>query len=328
MLLGLALVVASSLGCSSLRKAELEKQLLALGKNAPAARAGVQVVEAEIEVEGRKVRAEYRYLRAGRIGSPLLVFCHGTPSSSFTWIELVHGDGSHAGLAADFDVILLEQLGHSTTRTELDDYSFQACADWVSGFLATLDLRNVTLVGQSYGGEFAWRAALDSPDRVSKLVLMNSSGIPRKDDEWLPEEVKMRDWGVARIGWMLNSRDRIAHAVQPHFAAPVPRERLEEYYLVCCNSDNWNAMIDLVRDETGGRAEELDTLTQPTLLLWGARDIAYRPERYATEFARRIPGARLVLVEDAGHYPHEERPARVASEIRAFVLESNPTGGR
>ena len=129
----------------------------------------------------------------------------------------------------------------------------------------------------------------------------------------------MREWKIARWGWIVSSRARIADAVQPHFAEPVPAERLEEYFLVCENSDNWRCMIDLARDENGSRAADLGYLSQPVLLLWGARDIAYRPERFAAEFARLLPRARLVLVSDAGHYPHEERPADVAREIRAFV---------
>lgn len=315
-LLAAAAVVAS---CSSMKKSTLEDRLLALEKNAPVRTVGLETRTADVSIEGRAVRAEYRFHHAGERGRPVLVLLHGTPSSLVTWTELVHGGPGVDGLARDFDVYALENLGHGTTRTELDHYSFQACADWVSGFLDALDLRDVTLVGQSYGGEFAWRAALDRPQRVARVVLMNSSGVPRHDDEWLPEEVKMREWSVARYGWLLNSRSRIAEAVQPHFEAPVPKDRLEEYYLVCCNASNWGAMIDLARDENGSRVEELARLDRPVLLLWGARDIAYKPERFAAEFARRLPRAELVLVAGAGHYPHEERPADVARELRAFV---------
>ncbi len=84
--------------------------------------------------------------------------------------------------------------------------------------------------------------------------------------------------------------------MQPHFRAPV----------------------DLVRDENGSRAPDLARLRQPVLLLWGERDSAYRPERFAQEFARRLPHAELVLVA-AGHSPQEEAPGDVAREIRAFV---------
>jgi len=318
---GLATLVLSltfAQSCTSLEKDKLERRLLDLAKNAPVRASGLETTEASILLQGKPTQARLTWHHAGRRGRPVLVLVHGTPSSSFTWTELVHGGLGIDGLARDFEVFALEVLGHATTRTELDSYSFQACADWVSGFLDTLDLRDVTLVGQSYGGEFAWRAALDRPQRVSRVVLMNSSGIARRDDEWLPEEIKLREWKLARWGWLLNSRARIAVAVQPHFSAPVPVERLEEYYLVCSNADNWSAMVDLARDENGTRATELPRLQQPVLLLWGARDIAYPPQRFAQEFASRLPRAELVLVE-AGHYPHEEAPGEVAREIRDFI---------
>ncbi len=299
-------------------KLTLERRLLDLEKNAAVRASGLETREAEVVLAGKPTRARFTWHHAGQRGRPVLVLVHGTPSSLFTWTELVHGGPGIDGLARDFEVCALDALGHATTRTELDSYSFQACADWVSAFLDMLDLNDVTLVGQSYGGEFAWRAALDRPERVTRVVLMNSSGVPRRDDEWLPEELKMRAWRLARWGWILNSRARIAAAVQPHFRAPMPEERLEEYYLACSNADNWRCMIDLVRDENGARAADLARLHQPVLLLWGERDSAYRPERFAQEFKRRLPRAELVLVA-AGHYPQEEAPGDVAREIRAFV---------
>jgi pimeloyl-ACP methyl ester carboxylesterase len=62
-------------------------------------------------------------------------------------------------------------------------------------------------------------------------------------------------------------------------------------------------------------------LRQPALLLWGAEDVAYRPERFGALFRDTIPDARLVLIEGAGHYPHEEKPAEVARAIAAFARE-------
>lgn len=308
--------------CTSTSRAEIETRLLALEKNRPARSAGLKQVSARVPILGRDVEAQFTFLHAGASAPdrPVIVLVHGTPSSPFTWTEVVYGQAGFPGLAADCDVYALAVAGHAMTRTELDTYSFQACADWIGAFLATLNLRNVTLVGNSYGGEFVWRCALDHPDRVGRVVLMSSSGFPRRDDEWFPEEQKMRDWGpLARIGYWFNSRERILPALQPHFQAPVTNEHLEEVYLVCDNGDNWNAMVDLARDENGTRAGEIAKLRQPTLLLWGEKDIAYPIERFARLFERTIPSSRLVIVPRAGHYPQEEEPAFVAEALRAFA---------
>ncbi len=298
-------------------KQEVDEGLLALAKNAPL-RGRMQTLEHELVLEGETIAAQYRYFRAGTSGPgrPVVVLVHGTPHSLVTWSEVVFGPG---GLAESCDVLALDVVGHGATRTELDSYSFARCARWVEGFLEALDLREVTLVGNSYGGEFVWRAALDRPERVARIALMSSSGFARRDDEWLPEELQMRARSLAKLGWLLNSRERVRTALQPHFQQPVDDERLEEVYLVCSNADNWHCMIDLARDENGARSTELAGLRQPALLLWGERDVAYRPERFGQLFAETIPQARLVLVPGAGHYPQEEQPAFVAQALAAFA---------
>jgi len=100
-------------------------------------------------------------------------------------------------------------------------------------------------------------------------------------------------------------------------------ERLESAYVEFKPLDpqSWvkGAMVELARDENGSRAGELEQLTQPTLLLWGARDIAYPPERFAALFERDIPAARLELIEGSGHYPQEERPDAVVKALESFL---------
>lgn len=300
--------------CASLSKPTIERRLLELAKNRTAAQRGYASLQARAAILGESRDVEYRWLRAGAPGRPIVVLVHGTPGSALTWSEAID-----AGLGEAFDIYAIEMLGHGTARDSLNETTFQACADYLRGFLAALDLRDVTLVGQSYGGEFAWRAALDERDRIRRLVLIDSAGLARADGEWLPEEVKLREWSVAPLGYLLNSRSRIRGALQPHFRDPVSDERVEEMYLVCANAGNWGAIVDLARDENGARADQLSTLSIPTLLVFGDRDIAYPPDKFGMGFARRIPGSRLVRIADCGHYPQEERPAELARCLIEFV---------
>ncbi len=303
--------------CRSMPKSEVEAKLFALAEYEPL-RGRVRTLDRTITLDGETIEAEFRYLAAGEraAGRPVVVLVHPTPGSLVSWTPVVFGPD---GLAQSCEVYALEMIGHGITRTELDAYSFERCAAWVNAFLEALELSDVTLVGNSYGGEFVWRAALNDPERIARIVLMSSSGFARNDDEWLPEEVQMREMSLAKVGWILNSRDRVRTALQPHFQTPVPDGAVEETFLVCSNRDNWHAMIDLARDENGARSAELAGLRQPALLLWGEKDIAYRPERFAALFASTIPLARLELVPDAGHYPHEEQPSVVARAIADFA---------
>ena len=95
----------------------------------------------------------------------------------------------------------------------------------------------------------------------------------------------------------------------------------QEVFLVCENADNWRAMIDLARDENGDRSDDLRALSVPTLVLWGADDVAYPLDRFGRRFAADIADARLEILDGIGHYPQEEDPAAVVERIRAFAAE-------
>lgn len=316
-------LAAITTGCAGMKKDEIESRLLAMSKNTIPRAAGIQRQTTRVELDGESLDVEFAWVRLAAISrrddsQGPIVFVHGTPASLFNWSMLLSSVEGRR-LSASNDLYLLDVIGHGISRSKATRYTFQTCADHVRAFLGLQDLRDVTLVGQSYGGEFAWRCALDAPERVARLVLIDSSGYRRPDDGWLPEEEKLRNWPGAQFGYLLNSRDRLKPALQLHFGVPLTRDQLEEMYFLCDNAENWRAMTHLCRDENGTRESDIPGITQPTLLVWGANDVAYGLESHGRRFERAIRGARLEVVHDAGHYPHEERPDAVARAIRTFV---------
>jgi len=325
-LIGLALLlavvaIAVAAGAGSLAKDEIRTRTLALEKNAPFAEAS-----REVELPGGDVALVAHFPREAEPGGAAsdpgpvpapIVLVHGTPDTMGAWGPLLFGEGA---LAGRFDVWAIEVTGHGMAAPADGPFPFQRCADFVARTIEALGLEGVTLVGNSYGGEFCWRAALDRPDLVGRLVLIDSSGLHRTQEQFLSEEVKMRDWGfAARLGYLLNSEPRVASALDPHFEGGADDGRVHEVWLGLENRGNWNAMIDLVRDENGARQDELADLAMPTLLVFGEHDEAYPPEDFGREFERRIPDARLEVVAGAGHYPHEQRPAVVARLLAGFA---------
>lgn len=317
------------LSCTSTGKQQLEAQLGALDKNRPVAEAGLQRGALELTHAGETHTLEFVYhhapARNRRDGAVPVVLVHGTPSTLFAWSEVIYGTPTFEGLNADRDVYAVEVIGHGMAPGDLAPYDFDVCAKHVIAMARALSIERMHLAGSSYGGEFVWRAALLDPDRVASIVLLDSSGYPRRDQDWLSEEVEMRENSLADFGWMLNSRDRIRAALEPHFGV-VPPGRVEEFYLVCSNDHNWKAMIDLARDENGTRASEIASIEQPALIVWGANDIAYPPDVYAQRFAADLPRGELLLLTETGHYPHEERPESVVPAMREFFtrVEAGP----
>jgi len=305
--------IAVSRGAGSLGPAEVQREILELPKNAVFKEA---LVAGRITASGDPVLAAHFPRSADGAGPARpIVFVHGTPDTMGAWGPLLFGPGALAGRA---DVWTLEVVGHGMLGDAAGPFPFQRCADHVAASLDALRLSGVTLVGNSYGGEFCWRVAADRPDLVERLVLIDCSGLPRSDDEFLPEEVKMREWSVARLGYLLNSEDRVAFALDPHFDGAADGERVHEVFLGLENRTNWGAMIDLVRDENGERADDLGRIAAPTLLVFGELDQAYSPATFGAEFERRIPDARLEVIEGAGHYPHEQKPATVGRLLLEF----------
>lgn len=321
LLLAVGLAALGSSGCRSLPKPELELELRALEKNAPLG--SLQRKQLELSIDEETQTFEFVYLHepalsSGGEGDAVpVVLIHGTPSTLFSWTELIYGGDGFDGLRNSRDVYAIEIIGHGIAPGSAAPYSFERCAKFVGAALEALELEQVHLVGSSYGGEFVWRTALNEPQRISSIVLMDSSGFVRRDQDWLPEEEVMRDNSLAKIGWMLNSRDRITTALEPHFDS-IPPGRVDEFFLVCENAHNWKAMIDLARDENGEREAEIGNIQAPALILWGANDIAYPLEVYGERFAREIPGAELVALPETGHYPHEQRPQEVLSTLTRF----------
>jgi pimeloyl-ACP methyl ester carboxylesterase len=305
-------------GCRSTSKEDLGAQLAALSKNE-----GLSPIQRRTvpEGSGSGATSELIYFH----GSPKLVpegslpvvLVHGTPSTLYTWVDIILGGPEFDGLGSLRDVYAVEVTGHGIAPSPDEEFTFQMGADRVVACIEGLGLEAVHLVGSSYGGEFVWRAALDRPDLIASITLMDSSGYERRPQDWLPEEVEMRENSLAKIGWMLNSPERVSTALLPHFAT-TPKDQVEEFYLVCSNASNWYAMVDLVRDENGSRQAEIPGLQMPALLIWGARDIAYSPSFYATKFAEDISGAELVLIEQSGHYPYLEQPAETLEAMKLF----------
>jgi haloalkane dehalogenase len=86
-------------------------------------------------------------------------------------------------------------------------------------------------------------------------------------------------------------------------------------------------MLELYRsfdlDELEPYKGRLAELGVPTLVLWGEQD-EYLPRDYAPRFAREIPGAKLVLIETARHFPYEDEPERCAREVVDFLRQGLP----
>ena len=244
-------------------------------------------------------------------------------------VVMLHGGGPGASgvsnysrnidsLAAHFRVIVPDLPGYGRSAKGVDQSDpFGYLADMIRGLLDELGVGTACLVGNSYGGAAALRLALDTPQRVGKLVLMGPGGIgttrgvptaglksllayyggdgPSRDKL----ETFIRNYlvyeGACVPGSLIDTR--YAASVDPEVVADPPLRRPSGPTAL---RTLWR--MDLTRDK---RLKHLQT---PTLVLWGRDDKVNRPSG-GPMLANLMPNAELVMTSRTGHWMQWERAA-------------------
>jgi pimeloyl-ACP methyl ester carboxylesterase len=267
------------------------------------------------------------YRRAG--SGPVIVLLHGITSSSATWGRVM------PYLADRFTVVAPDFLGHGESAKPRGDYSLGAHASGIRDLLVALGHERATFVGHSLGGGVAMQLAYQFPERCERLVLVDSGGLGREispllraaslpgAELLLPLLADRRLIGggrgvgnlLSRVGLRLTTDlDEIARG---HASLTDPGTR--------------SAFVHTLRTlvEPGGqRIDASDRLYLaghvPFLLIWGARDRII-PVEHGHRANARVPGSRLEIFPEAGHFPQVDNPERFLDVLRDF-LDSTPAG--
>lgn len=253
---------------------------------------------------------------AGDDPVPLLLL-HGTSASLHTW------DGWVAELAARERLIRVDLPGFGLTGPfPHDDYSIERYIEFTVALLDALELEQVVIAGNSFGGQVAWEVAAEMPDRVAGLVLVDAAGYP-----FLPESIPLA-FQLARFPALrplierLLPRSVIRSSLENVYGDPgrVDEALVDRYYELALRAGNRRALGRRFAHvmPTAERAARIRSLQQPTLILWGGRDRLI-PLDSADRFAADIAGSRLVVFAELGHVPHEEAPAETAAAIEDFL---------
>lgn len=175
-----------------------------------------------------------------------------------------------------------------------------------------LELAAPALVGHSFGGLVAAEFAAAVPRSVGRLVLIDPVGLWRDD---LP----VKNWMVLSDTERRPSlfADPEGEAARRFFGAPSdPAERVETLAQFIWSQACTGKFVWPIADR--GFKHHGHQIVAPTLIVWGKADRIIAPA-YAQDFAGRIAGARVELIDKAGHLPHLEQPDAVAKAVRGFV---------
>ncbi|PZS38237.1 MAG: alpha/beta hydrolase [Pseudonocardiales bacterium] len=285
----------------------------------------------EFAVRDRRVTVDgisTQYLEAGA-GPPLLLL-HGYEQSATSWRWVI------PALARTHRVLALSLPGHGDSSPAVGGYApGRDLAPFVAGFLDTLGVGPLDVVGNSVGGAVALRLTLADPRRVRTLTLVGSAGLGREVNPLLALAALPVVGELAILltqipgGGML----RTTMSAAMLFAQPwrAPAEFVTEQHAQGRRVGQLEAATAMARalfDVTGQREvllDELHTLTMPTLVVWGGCDYVL-PACHAQAAVDRLPAGRLALFPDCGHLPHVECPDRFAAVLSEFLTEQQHPG--
>jgi proline iminopeptidase len=270
--------------------------------------------------------AELFYRETGE-GQPLVVI-HGGPDFDHTYL-LPDFDA----LADRFRLIYYDQRGRGRSRGEvdLDDIHIETYVADLDALRRHLGLESIAVLGHSWGALIAMHYALRHPDRTSHLVLMNPAPASHADLLLLREE-RLRRHAV---------HEKRLTALMPGYARGDP-DAVAEYYRVDFGT-TFRRQGDLARlnlqwsrkDIKSGREIEarlaqgliwsegytllpaLGAVRAPTLVIQG--DFDFVPMEAAEHIAQAIPGARLAVLPDSGHFSYIDAPDQVRHALGRFL---------
>ena len=245
-----------------------------------------------------------------------LVLLHGMSSSLRTY------EGWQQSLQTERRVISVDLPGFGLTGpSPQGDYRIDAYTRFVLRLLDALQLKQVVLVGNALGGEVAWQTAVLAPDRVERLVLIDSDG-------YQPSVLSMPiAFQVASSRWLRWVSERIlpkslvAASVRSVFGDPkrATPDKIDRYFELALRVGNRRALFQRMdQAQFGSNAALIRRVQQPTLVLWGEKDEMISPDQ-GQLFCRDIADCTLVMLPGLGHLPQEEDPRATLLPLREFL---------
>lgn len=250
---------------------------------------------------------------------PAIVFIHGLGCN------LTHFEHVAPPIAAlGYRVCGLDLPGFGLSGKPHRHYSVRWLAGAVTALMDHLGLRHATLAGHSLGGLVAADVALHDAARVERLVLINSAGLFQ-----MPLPFRWVARTMLRPGLVAMALERAARQLLEQRVFEEKNDNVIRFIEQATTRPDPRYVKDLTRVLYSMRHEltqyhlfdAVKRLTQPTLVIYGARDKLIPVDR-VPQWARELPAGELEVIEQCGHMPIIEKPEAVVARMKPFLART------
>jgi len=256
------------------------------------------------------------YHRKGRGDAMLLV--HGMTTYSFIWSDLVDS------LSKEYDVICVDLIGCGESDKPLDiSYSLKQQSKMLNEFIIQLDIKKFHFIGHDIGGGIGQIFAVNYPDKLCSLVLINSVGY----DFWPVQPIiairtpiirqlamATLDMGILKLAVDRGfyNKKRVSEDLMTCFKKPIKTKIGRKAFLHFAKCLNNQDLMEI--------SEDLKKLDLPVLIIRGDGDI-YLDSIICKKLHENIQGSTLLRVSGAGHFIQKDKPEVIVHHMKTFLRE-------
>lgn len=262
-----------------------------------------------ISVQGMNVH--YRDVGEG----PVLICLHGIFASLHTW------DAWTQTLSKHFRVISIDNPNFGLTGAHPEGLRKHLYSDFLNDFTNAMGIDRCYMAGNSLGGWMTFEFAARFPEKVEKLILLDSAGF-----FFIPPPILISmampfgSWFASRFKM---PRSVLKAVIKTTYGDPsrLSDEMVDVYHDMLLREGNRDAagrVMRFIRNTVGFDHSYLKQIKQPTLIMWGRKD-GWIPVSHVEKFNAAVPHAEVCIYEDCGHMPMEEIPQRSAADALRFL---------
>jgi len=241
---------------------------------------------------------------------PPVILLHGLGGDGSRW------SSTTAALADEFRVIALDQIGFGESDKPLVNYNHALLAEFLVEFMRAIDAPRASIVGHSMGAFVGTYVAVQHPDKVDRLVLVDGGSLetpPRP-----PHLVRIQNGTTLAetreyFELMFHDKSRVTdQLVRDNYL-----RRLRMSFTITKMQESRAQRIGFITKDEAAR------IKAPTLILWGQHD-ALLPIADAGLLDRVIPNSKMLVLQKSGHIPQVEQPDDFNKSLHVFLSERDP----